>query len=162
MMMFTVRAFLEGGSDGNLSRAAYLHYGATLQILQARLDEFDKSDTTSAISDGTIMTVFFLASSAEMMNDLATVSNHIEGLEKIVSLRGGVRSLTSNNNIQVKVCRYVLSHFIQSLSKFQFGLCLFNYKGGSIVCIALWESPTAFQRGDFMGVLHRQSRSNSV
>jgi hypothetical protein len=113
MMMFSVRAFLEGTSRDKLSRQACLHYATTLKILQARLNEIDK---TAAMSDGTIMAIFFLASSAEIMEDLATVSNHIKGLEKIVGLRGGVRALTTNNNLQVKVCRWVLTELSASCS----------------------------------------------
>jgi hypothetical protein len=101
-MMFSVRAFLESASHDQLSRSACFHYARTLQLLQARLNEFDK---TSAISDATIMVVVTLAMAAELTGDFATVANHIKGLEKIVSLRGGVRALTTHNNMQVKVCR---------------------------------------------------------
>lgn len=101
-MMFSVRAFLESASHDHLSISAYFHYGKTLQLLQARLRE---SDTTSAICDATIMVVVTLASIAELTGDLATVKNHVQGLEKIVNLRGGVRALTTHNNLQVKVCR---------------------------------------------------------
>jgi hypothetical protein len=100
-MMFSVRAFTEGASHNQLSRSASLHYAKTLQILQARLNELDQ---TFAISDATIMVVFFLASTAELMEDFAAVASHIKGLEKIVNLRGGVRALT-HNNLHVKVCR---------------------------------------------------------
>ena len=51
------------------------------------------------------MVVITLAQAAELIGDLAAVENHVKGLEKIVSLRGGVRALTTHNNLQVKVCR---------------------------------------------------------
>lgn len=101
-MMFSVRAFLESASHDQLSRTAYFHYGQTLQHLQARLNEYDNK---SAISDATIMVVVTLAAAAELTGDLATVRNHIKGLEKIISLRGGVRALNIHTNMQVKVCR---------------------------------------------------------
>ena len=107
-MMFSVRAFVEGTSPNQLSRAACLHYAKTLQILQARLNELDQK---LAISDATIMVIFVLSSAAELMGDFATVANHIKGLEKIVSLRGGVRALSIHNNLHVKVCRFVLAMF---------------------------------------------------
>lgn len=103
-MMFSVRAFTEGTVHNQLSRLACLHYAKTLQLLQARLNELDQNFATS---DSTIMVVFLLASAAEIMEDFAVVATHIEGLEKIVSLRGGVRALNTHNNIQVKVCRLV-------------------------------------------------------
>ena len=100
--MFSVRAFVENALHDQLSSLAYFHYGQTLQLLQARLNE---SDQTSAIADSTIMVVVTLAQAAELTGDFAAVGNHINGLEKIVSLRGGVRALNTHNNIQVKVCR---------------------------------------------------------
>lgn len=102
--MFSVRAFVERASHNQLSRLASFHYAQTLQLLQAR---FNESDQTSAISDSTIMVVITLAMAAELTEDFAAVANHFKGLEKIVSLRGGVRALNTNNNIQVKVCRWV-------------------------------------------------------
>lgn len=106
-MMFSVQAFTKGALPNQLSRLARLHYAKTLQLLQARLNE---TDQTFATSDSTIMVVFVLASVAELMEDFATVANHIKGLEKIVNLRGGVRALNTHNNIQVKVCRCVLAY----------------------------------------------------
>ena len=101
-MMFTVRAFVESALHHQLSESAYFHYGQTLQLLQARLNEFDH---TGALSDSTIMVVITLAHAAELTGDFAAVANHVKGLKKIVSLRGGVQALNTNNNMQVKVCR---------------------------------------------------------
>lgn len=101
-MMFSVRAFTDGAQPNQLSRCARLHLAKTLQMLQARLHD---SDQSFAISDGTIIVVFFLASAAELMGDFAAVENHIRGLEKIINLRGGVWALNVHNNLHVKVCR---------------------------------------------------------
>ncbi len=101
-MMFSLRAFVESASNDRLSTLAYFHHGQTLQLLQARLNEFDQ---TNAISDSTIMVVITLAQAAELTGDLAAVANHVKGLMKIVSLRGGLRALNTYNNLQVKVCR---------------------------------------------------------
>lgn len=100
--MFSLRAFVEGGSHNELSRVACFHYAQTLQILQSRINEVDQS---SAISDATIMVVITLAGVAELTGDFVAVANHTKGLQKIVDMRGGVRALTAHNNIQVKVCR---------------------------------------------------------
>ncbi|RDL42512.1 Uncharacterized protein BP5553_02491 [Venustampulla echinocandica] len=109
--MFSVRAFVESALHDKLSTLACFHYGQTLQILQARLNEFDQ---TSAISDSTIMVVITLAQAAELTGDFAAVENHIKGLEKIVNLRGGVRELNTHNNTQVKVCRADLAYALLS------------------------------------------------
>lgn len=101
-MMFSVQAFLERTLHNQLSRLACFHYAQTLQLLQARLNEFD---TTSVISDSTIMVVITLVTAAELTKDFSALGNHIKGLEKIVALRGGVQSLNAQYNMQVKVCR---------------------------------------------------------
>ncbi|RDW57465.1 hypothetical protein BP6252_13803 [Coleophoma cylindrospora] len=106
-MMFSVRAFLERTAHNQPSPLAAFHYAQTLHLLQARLNE---SDPTSAISDATMMVVISLATAAELTNDFATVAKHFQGLEKMVSLRGGVRALNTENNIQVKVCRADLEY----------------------------------------------------
>ena len=104
-MMFSLRALLEGSSLNELGRLACFHYAQTLQLLQSRLYEFEQ---TSALSDATIMVVITLATVSGLMGDFTAVENHIKGLEKIVSLRGGLRALTTHHNMQIKVCRQVL------------------------------------------------------
>ena len=101
-MMFCVRAFVESTVHEQLSNPACFHYGQTLQLLQARLNEFSH---TLAISDSTIMVIITLMQAAELTGDFAALENHVNGLRKIVSLRGGVHALNTHNNLQVKVCR---------------------------------------------------------
>ncbi|KAE9369325.1 hypothetical protein N431DRAFT_510886 [Stipitochalara longipes BDJ] len=106
-MLFSLRAFIDGSSPNQLSRLACFHYAQTLQLLQSRLYDFEQ---TSAISDATIMVVVTLATVSGLTGDFLAVENHIKGLEKIVSLRGGLRALTTHNNMQVKVCRADLAY----------------------------------------------------
>ncbi|MCJ1403245.1 hypothetical protein MMC11_006468 [Xylographa trunciseda] len=104
--MFLVRAFMDSAShDGQISRLAAFHYAQTLQLLQARLNAFEHGQQDNVFRDSTIMVISTLADAAELTGDFAAAKNHIEGLLKIVSLRGGVRSLNTHNNMQVKVCR---------------------------------------------------------
>ena len=109
-MMFSVRAFVDRGSHGNQisARAAY-HYAQTIQILQARLNAFEQGHRDPACSDSTMMVILILAAAAELTGDFAAAQIHTDGLLQVVSLRGGVRSLNTHNNMQVKVCRYVLT-----------------------------------------------------
>jgi hypothetical protein len=101
-IVFAIEAFSDKFSHKKLGSTARFHLVKTLQHLQARLYEFDK---TLAISDSTIMVVVLLASTAELMDDLRAAENHIQGLEKIVNLRGGVWALNIHTNMHVKVCR---------------------------------------------------------
>lgn len=106
-MMFSVRAFVDGAShNGQISRQAAFHYAQTLQLLQSRLDAFEHGQREMAFCDSTIMVIIILAAAAELTGDFAAVQNHVDGLLKIVSLRGGVGSLNTHNNMQIKVCRY--------------------------------------------------------
>jgi hypothetical protein len=105
-MMFSVRAFVDRASHGNqISRLAAFHYAQTLQLLQARLNAFEQGQRDIVFRDSTIMVIITLAEAAELTGDFAAAENHIDGLLKIVSLRGGVGSLNRHNNMQVKVCR---------------------------------------------------------
>ncbi len=105
-MMFSVRAFVDRTShSGQISRLAAFHYAQTLQILQARLNAFEQGQRDIVFCDSTIMVISTLAEAAELTGDFVAAENHIDGLLKIVSLRGGVGSLNTHNNVQVKVCR---------------------------------------------------------
>lgn len=106
-MMFSVRAFVDTASHGDqISRQAAFHYDQTLQLLQARLNAFEQGQRDLVFCDSTIMVIIILAAVAELTGDFASVVNHVDGLLKIVSLRGGLGSLNTHNNMQVKVCRY--------------------------------------------------------
>jgi hypothetical protein len=89
----------------NSSQAA-VHYAHTLRILQARINAFDWVQQDNIYCDSTIMVITFLITAAELQDDVVAMKNHTDGLLKIVSLRGGIRSLNTHNNLQVKVCRY--------------------------------------------------------
>ncbi|KEF56386.1 uncharacterized protein A1O9_07967 [Exophiala aquamarina CBS 119918] len=105
-MMFGLRAFLDKTRDSrkNKSLAAF-HHSQTLQHLQARINAFEKDPNAFVFDDSTIMVVINLAMTAEFEGDLTTVRTHVDGLLKMVSLKGGLRSLSMHNNLQVKVCR---------------------------------------------------------
>jgi hypothetical protein len=105
-MMFSVRAFVDSSTHGDKTRhQAAFHYSQTLKLLQARLNAFEQGQHELVFSDSTMMVIMILASAAELTGDFAAVQNHVDGLIKIVSLRGGLKSLDSHNNMQIKVCR---------------------------------------------------------
>lgn len=89
-------------SQAGISQRACFHYSQTLRLLQARLNDPKQAHATS---DATIMVVLFLASMAHVANEHTTAAIHIKGMEKMLRLRGGLQSLGSHHNMQVKVCR---------------------------------------------------------
>lgn len=106
--MFSLRAFVDEGPHGDqISRRAAFHHAQTLQLLQARINAFEQGQQDAVFSDSTMMVIIILATAAELTGDFEAAQIHIDGLLQIVSLRGGVRSLNTHTNMQVKVCRYV-------------------------------------------------------
>ena len=115
-MMFSVRTFVDRASHGGqISRQAAFHYAQTLQLLQARLNAFEQGQRDIVLCDSTIMVIIILAAAAELTGDFAAVENHIDGLLKIIRLRGGVESLNTHDNMHVKVCRYDSDFLISSI-----------------------------------------------
>ncbi|KAJ9620307.1 uncharacterized protein PV06_00641 [Exophiala oligosperma] len=114
-MMFSVRAFVDGMSNSNrTSPLAAFHYDQTLRLLQARIDAFERGLCDEVCRDSTIMVIITLATAAEIGNDLTTARIHLDGLRRIVNLRGGLRQLDTHTNVQVKVCRADLSLALRS------------------------------------------------
>ena len=108
--MYGLRGFIDRPQhNGENKRLAAFHYSQALQHLQARINAFEKDTSGFVFDDSTIMGVINLAMAAEIEGDLTTVQTHVDGLLKMVSLRGGLKSLSMHNNLQVKVCRYVHS-----------------------------------------------------
>lgn len=110
-MMFSVRAFMDTQQSAEIGLQAALHYAHTLRILQTRIDTFDQVQQHDIYCDSSIMVITFLVTAAELTKDYVAMRNHTDGLLKIISLRGGIDSLHTHNNLQVKVCRYVSGTF---------------------------------------------------
>jgi hypothetical protein len=110
-MMFSVHAFVNNATcGGQLSRLAAFHYDQTLQLLQARINAFEHGLRDAVFGDSTLMVIITLAMAAQLAGDSVAAQNHVDGLLKIVALRGGLRSLNTHTNVQVKVCRYVFEY----------------------------------------------------
>ena len=68
-----------------------LHHSSTLQLLRERLSIEDEE---AKFSDATIFVVICLAAHAHFSNDYDSAKHHIEGLRKIVDLRGGLNAFS--------------------------------------------------------------------
>ncbi|KAM5385434.1 hypothetical protein ACJZ2D_001075 [Fusarium nematophilum] len=101
--IFSIESYLDdrlGREQGTLSQ---FHFLKTLRLLQERIN--DPKDPKS-ISDATIMVVVILGLTAELIGDRPAAENHLAGMARIVSLRGGLEMLRfDNSRLPAKVCR---------------------------------------------------------
>ncbi|VUC27418.1 unnamed protein product [Clonostachys rosea] len=67
--------------------------GLLSQVLVALQQAIE--DNKTATADTTIGAILFLTLAADMTGDMSGTMNHLKGLQKIVSIRGGVRKLNS-------------------------------------------------------------------
>lgn len=104
--LFSIEAYFDIFLKRGQSCLTQFHFSKTLRLLQERLNTPDDPKT---ISDPTIMVVITLGLTAELLGDRLAAENHIEGLKRIVELRGGLEKLdTDNPRLPAKICRYVL------------------------------------------------------
>lgn len=89
-------------SNSSVSKTSMLHYLKALKLLRERMangnDDIRLSDTTAT----TIMT---LVCYARLTGDDKSARHHLEGLYKIVNLRGGVSSFKDNSKLLVEILR---------------------------------------------------------
>ena len=90
---------IEGG-DGDIGTVARLHMTKALGFLQTDLATTDRATTEATLS---VVTTFAMV--AFVLGDTASVANHLHGLFKLVTMRGGLRSLKANRYLQTKCCR---------------------------------------------------------
>lgn len=88
-MAFAVQGFIDRvlRRQGNLNPVAILHFQKGLRLLRERLLG---DDDQTKISDSTMSVVLKLASVAQFDGDYETSKQHMEGLRKMVDLRGGL------------------------------------------------------------------------
>lgn len=75
----------------------------TLQLLRERIS---CPSSPLAVSDPTIMAVVVLALASEALGDSPTLTNHLEGLMRMINLRGGFDRVGSGeSHLAAKICR---------------------------------------------------------
>lgn len=93
---FAANEFIEkvlGRQNSPHSQHPAQHFHQGVQILRTRLSQ---EDEVSKISDATISVVLTLAISAHLGGDHVTAKKHMEGIRRMVGLRGGVAALRGN------------------------------------------------------------------
>ncbi|KAK0652688.1 hypothetical protein B0T16DRAFT_369421 [Cercophora newfieldiana] len=87
-LLFTAQAFRDISLGTPLGSLAHTHLAKTLRLLQNSLH-----DETEATSLSTMVVVSSLATASIILGDLETAAKHLDGLYKIVEVRGGLESL---------------------------------------------------------------------
>ena len=88
------------GGNGDIGTVATLHMTKALGFLQTDLATIDRATTEATLS---VVTGF--ATVAFVLGDTASTKNHLHGLFKLVTMRGGLRSLRAHRHLQTKCCR---------------------------------------------------------
>jgi hypothetical protein len=78
------------------------HLSRTLSLLSERLSRRDL-----AVTDQTISVVISLALAAIIFGEARVARTHVEGLGKMIDMRGGIDKLLSNRQLWYKACRCV-------------------------------------------------------
>ncbi|KAL6689660.1 hypothetical protein J3F84DRAFT_391628 [Trichoderma pleuroticola] len=84
------------------AKMAILHHSRALQLLRERLAA--KHEEVK-ISDPTILVVLALAGHAHMINDYETARKHIDGLRRIVQLRGGLSTFSYHPKLSIELLK---------------------------------------------------------
>ncbi|KAL2194216.1 hypothetical protein P885DRAFT_43506, partial [Corynascus similis CBS 632.67] len=96
-ILFTAQAFHDVATGRPYSTVALHHLAKALRLLQESLNDCKK-----AVDISTMAVVTSLAMAAAITGDLETAAKHMDGLKKIVELRGGLQSLAMASMIEHK------------------------------------------------------------
>ena len=99
-VIFTAQAFYERSLGVSYGRTSQLHLSKSLGLLQDSLN-----DRSGATSNATMAVVTSLAMAAMLLGDFDTAAKHMDGLARMVELRGGFGSLGEGNTIEYKARR---------------------------------------------------------
>ena len=78
------------------------HFVKTLKLLRERMAD---EDSQEKLSDATAAAIMALVGHAHLTGDLKSARYHMEGLYKIVRLRGGVNTFKQNAKLLVEILR---------------------------------------------------------
>jgi hypothetical protein len=99
--LWCTQSYFDWVSRNGPSIRSMVHEAKTLALLQHRITK----GNPDPISDTTIAVVVALVLTKALIGDFKTAITHVEGLARMVSMRGGVRAFQGNAQLQIKVCR---------------------------------------------------------
>ncbi|EXJ86575.1 hypothetical protein A1O3_03528 [Capronia epimyces CBS 606.96] len=106
-VIFGAQAYLDLVSCRSSPRSS-VQMLKTIQLLRARLSLSDGNEQTS-VSDPTILVVLTLAHVAHLTGDDVTAEQHLEGLCKMIHLRGGIAAFQNTPKLLTEVLRCDIS-----------------------------------------------------
>lgn len=98
--LYTVSLFFDHVLGPSSEAASRYHLYRTVKALRDRVDHVDE-----ALTDSTASVIMSLLMIAECFGDYASVATHIQGLRRIVEMRGGIESFMQNEELYYKLCR---------------------------------------------------------
>jgi hypothetical protein len=99
-IVFMVQSLDDSRSQVPRGDVATYHLGKTLQYLGQIIQ-----DETAATTKSVMAVILSLAYAAAMQGELETIQKHMDGLYRIVCLRGGLESLGPGSMIEHKAQR---------------------------------------------------------
>ncbi|OIW23440.1 hypothetical protein CONLIGDRAFT_637397 [Coniochaeta ligniaria NRRL 30616] len=116
-MVFTSQYYFDAIQPGTLwptSQRALPHFVKTLKLLRERLA---RDDDQARLSDTTAAAVMGIAGHALLTRDVKSAKHHIEGLCKIVGLRGGVATFRDSSKLLLEILRCDMGMALQTGSR---------------------------------------------
>lgn len=83
-------------------RRVAVHHSTTIRLLRERLSV---QNEVTKISDPTVFVVLCLATYAHFINDYDSAKHHMEGLRKIVDMRGGINAFSYNQKLTIELLK---------------------------------------------------------
>lgn len=105
--VFACQAYIFNMSDRETpaaARRAMVHYSAALRLLRERLS-VPEGEHKFSISDSTVLVVLYLTLHAHFMIDYKTTKQHMDGLRKIVDMRGGLLAFSHNTKVVIELLK---------------------------------------------------------
>ncbi|KAL8786601.1 MAG: hypothetical protein Q9195_008158 [Heterodermia aff. obscurata] len=115
-MIFTTLDYfdsMQNRSRDDVSQRTLPHYLRTVRLLRERLMREDNQ----SLATHTVATILALAAHAHFVGDTKSAKHHLEGLRKIVSMRGGVATFTGNAKLLGEILRCDIGVALESGSK---------------------------------------------
>lgn len=102
---FSCQAFFNKASPretAEMAQRSIVHHSAALKQLRERLSNEGEQ---IKFSDSTVLVILYLAMHAHFTDDYDTAKHHLQGLRKIVDLRGGLRGFSYNTKLTMEILK---------------------------------------------------------